>query len=626
MATELAQAFVQIMPSAKGMKGSLSNLMGGEATSAGQEAGSSFGGKMVGMIKGVLATAAIGKALAATIKEGAALEQSLGGIETLFKDNADKVKGYAAEAYKTAGLSANEYMQAVTGFSASLLQGLKGDTSKAADVANMALTDMSDNANKMGTSMEAIQFAYQGFAKQNYTMLDNLKLGYGGTKTEMQRLLADATKISGVKYNLDNLADVYNAIHVIQGKLDITGTTAKEAASTISGSWAAMGSAFKNVMGYITLGMDIKPALAALAQTTATFLMENLIPAIWNILSALPGALLTFFQEAAVYAARGFFYLTVMLKSELANAGPQFLEMATQLITQFASGITTQLPAILSKGQELIVQLVNGIYTTLPGIYAIAGTAMVTFMQAAIALYPSVIETGKNILMSIISGIRNAFPQVIVTAGQTIATMLGGLLPHLPAIIAAGFDLIITLIRGIGNAAPDIIAAMGKAARLIWDEVEKVNWFNLGAQIISGLINGIGSMAGALWDAATNIARSALNAIKGFFGIKSPSRLMRDEVGKYIPLGIAVGIENNTRPIKNAMRDLTALTTGTLQTDLAVGIRRNNQLAYAGYPGDAASAQGTSIHQTIYTRDSLSPAEITQEGLNFLSRARWKNP
>ena len=254
MATELAKAYVQIVPSAQGIKGSITQALGGEADSAGAAAGKGFGGKLIGALKGIIATAAIGKALSATITEGAALQQSIGGIETLFKESADKVKQNAAEAYRTAGMSANEYMELTTSFSASLLQSMAGDTAKAADIADMAMQDMSDNANKMGTSMEDIKNAYQGFAKQNYTMLDNLKLGYGGTKTEMQRLLADAQKITGVKYDINNLSDVYSAIHVIQGELDITGTTAKEAASTISGSFASMKAAFKNVLGQLALG------------------------------------------------------------------------------------------------------------------------------------------------------------------------------------------------------------------------------------------------------------------------------------------------------------------------------------------------------------------------------------
>ncbi|MBT0951453.1 PblA [Streptococcus infantis] len=292
MATEIAQAYVQLIPSARGITGKIQSILNPEASAAGQSAGQSLGSSLVGVMTKVIAAAGIGKALSAAISEGAALQQSLGGIETLFKGSADKVKGYANEAYKTTGLSANAYMENVTGFSASLLQSLGGDTNKAAETANMAMIDMSDNANKMGTSMESIQMAYQGFAKQNYTMLDNLKLGYGGTKQEMQRLLADAEKLTGVKYDINNLSDVYSAIHAIQENLDITGTTAKEAASTFSGSFESMKASAQNVLGKLALGENILPSLHALLKTTSTFLFDNFLPMVGNIFSGL-GLVLT---------------------------------------------------------------------------------------------------------------------------------------------------------------------------------------------------------------------------------------------------------------------------------------------------------------------------------------------
>ena len=291
MATELGTAYVQIVPSMQGISGSLSKALGSEANSAGDEAGTNFMGSFKAKALALVAGLGIGKLLkdsiSASISEGAALQQSLGGVETLFKSSADTVKNYANEAYRTTGLSANKYMESVTGFSASLLQSLGGDTDKAAEVANMALVDMSDNANKMGSSMESIQFAYKGFAKQNYTMLDNLKLGYGGTKQEMQRLLADAEKLTGVKYDLNNLSDVYSAIHAIQENLDITGTTAKEAASTFTGSFESMKAAAQNVLGKIAIGENVLPALEALAQTTSTFLFDNFFPMLGNIFSGM---------------------------------------------------------------------------------------------------------------------------------------------------------------------------------------------------------------------------------------------------------------------------------------------------------------------------------------------------
>ena len=291
MATELGKAYVQIIPSARGMKGMLSKELGADIPQVGKEVGESLAGKLIGVTKKLIAAAGIGKLIHSSLMEGADLQQSLGGIETLFKGSADVVKKYANEAYKTTGLSANAYMENVTGFSASLLQSLGGDTRKAADVANMAMVDMADNSNKMGTSMDRIQDAYQGFAKQNYTMLDNLKLGYGGTKTEMQRLLADAQKLTGVKYDINNLSDVYQAIHAIQENLDITGTTAKEAATTFSGSFASMKAAAQNVLGKLSLGEDIMPSLHQLFDTVKTFLVGNLIPMVWNVLKGIPQVL-----------------------------------------------------------------------------------------------------------------------------------------------------------------------------------------------------------------------------------------------------------------------------------------------------------------------------------------------
>ncbi len=346
---DLAKAYVQIIPSTRGIEGKISQELGGEADSAGR----SFGGRMVGAISGIIAAAGIGKAISASISEGAALQQSLGGIETLFKDSADKVKQNAAKAFQTAGMSANQYMEMTTGFAASLLSSLGNDTNKAADMADMAMTDMSDNANKMGTSMEMIQNAYQGFAKQNYTMLDNLKLGYGGTKEEieMQRLLADAQKITGVKYDISNLSDVYSAIHVIQGELGITGTTAKEAASTFSGSLAAMKAASKNLIGAISLGQGISGPLMDLQQTIHTFLIGNLIPMIGNVLGSLPELL----SGTLSTLARSF--------NIAGNNADQIVEQGIQLVTSLVTGIITQIPYLVEAAGKMLIAFGKALFT-----------------------------------------------------------------------------------------------------------------------------------------------------------------------------------------------------------------------------------------------------------------------
>lgn len=632
MATKLAKAYVQIVPSAKGIKGSISQALGGEAGNAGKSAGETFSGKLVSTIKTVIAAAGIGTALVKTITEGAALEQSIGGIETLFKDSAERVKQAAAEAYRTAGMSANEYMELATSFSASLLQSTAGDTAKAADIADMAMQDMSDNANKMGTSMEDIKNAYQGFAKQNYTMLDNLKLGYGGTQEEMKRLLADAQKITGVKYDISSLSDVYTAIHVIQGGVDelngglgdvnkglgITGTTAKEAATTLSGSLASMKAAFKNVLGQLTLGQDVGPALSALAETVTTFLVGNLLPAVWNILSALPGALVTFFKAAAPQLSSALMQFLPQIATQITTGIPQMLASANQLISSFLSGFTAAYPQMLQTGGTMLAQLVSGVLSAMPQVIQPAMQVVSTLINTIVSNLPQILQTGTDVLMSLINGIAQNFPQVLVTAARFVLNMVSGIVSNLPQILAAGFNMVTTLIQGIGNAAPGIISAAGEIASMIWDTIKSIDWISLGRDIISGLINGIGSMAGALWDAATNIARSALNAIKSFFGIASPSKLMRDEVGRFIPAGIAAGIAANTRPITNEMSRLASLTTVSAQTDLRVRA--------AAVPVLEAVSGGVILNQTINTHDSLSPSEMTREAENFLRRARWKNP
>ena len=286
MATELGKAYVQIIPSAKGISGSISSALSGESTSAGKSAGLNIAGS----IKGVIAAAGIGAALKSALEAGGDLQQSFGGLDTLYGDAAKAAKDYAVEAAK-AGISANDYAEQAVSFGASLKQAFGGDTVKAAEAANTAIMDMADNSAKMGTDITAVQTAYQGFAKQNYTMLDNLKLGYGGTKTEMERLLKDAQKLSGVKYDINNLGDVYSAIHVIQKDLGLTGVAAQEASETFTGSLGAMKAAGQNLLANLTLGEDIGPSLQVLGDSVQSFLFNNLFPMIGNAFKALPDLL-----------------------------------------------------------------------------------------------------------------------------------------------------------------------------------------------------------------------------------------------------------------------------------------------------------------------------------------------
>ena len=551
MATELAKAYVQIIPSAVGIQGRIQKEIEPEADSA----GSSFGGKMVGMIKKVIATAAIGKALSASISEGAALEQSLGGIETLFKDSADKVKANAAKAYQTAGMSANDYMELTTSFSASLLSSLAGDTSKAADVADMAMVDMSDNANKMGTNMEDIKNAYQGFAKQNYTMLDNLKLGYGGTKSEMERLLADAQKISGVEYNIDNLSDVYSAIHVIQGQLDITGTTAKEAATTISGSFNQMKAAAKNVMGEIALGMDVGPALNELANTIITFAAGNLLPAVWNVISALPSAIVTFVTALGPQLFAAVSGLIPQIASGITTGIPTLYQSAMQLMDQFNIGIQEQLPILLQKGVDFITNIVNGILQNLPQVITMAGNVITYFANTIISMLPTILSAGARLLLRLVNGIINNLPQIAQAAATAIVRFVTSIGQNLPQILQSGITIIAKLAAGLIRAIPNLVGQIPAIISAIVNTFTSQNWGSIGINIISGIASGLRSAAHMLWDAVKGVLGGFKENVLAFFGIHSPSR-WGAYVGEMIDTGIANGLIGKTTLVSNAAAEL----------------------------------------------------------------------
>lgn len=551
MATELAKAYVRIIPSAVGIQGRIQKEIEPEADSA----GSSFGGKMVGMIKKVIATAAIGKALSASISEGAALEQSLGGIETLFKDSADKVKANAAKAYQTAGMSANDYMELTTSFSASLLSSLAGDTSKAADVADMAMVDMSDNANKMGTNMEDIKNAYQGFAKQNYTMLDNLKLGYGGTKSEMERLLADAQKISGVEYNIDNLSDVYSAIHVIQGQLDITGTTAKEAATTISGSFNQMKAVAKNVMGEIALGMDVGPALNELANTIITFAVGNLLPAVWNVISALPSAIITFVTALGPQLFAAVSGLIPQIASGITTGIPTLYQSAMQLMDQFNIGIQEQLPILLQKGVDFITNIVNGILQNLPQVITMAGNVITYFANTIISMLPTILSAGARLLLRLVNGIINNLPQIAQAAATAIVRFVASIGQNLPQILQSGITIIAKLAAGLIRAIPNLVGQIPAIISAIVNAFTSQNWGSIGINIISGIASGLRSAAHMLWDAVKGVLGGFKENVLAFFGIHSPSR-WGAYVGEMIDTGIANGLIGKTTLVSNAAAEL----------------------------------------------------------------------
>ena len=464
---ELAKAYVQIVPSAEGIQGSISRIMGGEASSAGESAGALLGTKLVGTLKKVIAAAGIGKMISDSLNLGGALQQSIGGVETLFKESADTVKAYAAQAYRTVGLSANEYMEQTTSFAASLLSSVSKDTNAATQLANMAMVDMADNANKMGTDMASIQNAYQGFAKQNYTMLDNLKLGYGGTQAEMQRLLTDAEKLSGVHYELGNLADMYSAIHIIQTDLDITGTTAKEAATTLTGSFAAMKAAAQNVLGDWSTGADLTAPMQALADTARTFLQGNLLPMIGNVLAGIP---------QLVY-----------------GLVPEVLQTGTELVSSLAAGFAQGIPTFLS--------------TALP--------QLLSFTEELRANAGQFVDAGLNCITQLLNGLIAGLPQLIAYVPDIIINIAGIINDNMPKILSSGVNLIVALIKGILQAVPALLANWQKILQAILSVISAVNWVNIGGNILKSIGDGVKNMGSALLNSFKSAFSHPLEWLKG---------------------------------------------------------------------------------------------------------------
>lgn len=569
MATELGKAYVQIVPSAKGISGSIKKVLSPEATSAGVESGSSFASNLISKAKGIIATAGIGAAIAKTISEGGKLEQSIGGVETLFKKSADTVIANAKQAYKTVGVSANEYMQNVTSFSASLLQSVGGDTKKAAEAANTAMIDMADNANKMGSDLSSIQTAYQGFAKQNYTMLDNLKLGYGGTKAEMERLLEDATKLSGVEYNLDNLSDVYEAIHVIQGELGITGTTAKEASITIEGSMNAMKAAFTDLLGSLAMGEGVGESMQHLGETVSTFLMDNLIPMVVRIIGSLPEALAGFFTDFIPSFVEKGTELVQKLAEGVTNGYPKALESFTQLISKAIDYISENLPKFLEKGIELVTNMVKGIGDSLPKVIESVGNILNKIIEFFMQNWPKILKSGVDLVVNLTKGLVQAIPKVVEALLKIITKMISTIAENLPQYLKAGAGVILELIKGIVSIIPDVISTLkdlaGQGLDALGSAFEGV--FNIGANLVKGLWEGIKSVTDWVLGKIKGFGSSIVKGIKGIFGVHSPSTVFAD-IGKNLNLGLAEGITGNLRPVDKAMSTMEDAVNGTFTRDI----------------------------------------------------------
>lgn len=582
--------------------------------------------KVLGKIGSAVSTAvkasaaAVGAASAGVAALGTACinayadyEQLVGGVETLFKDSADTIQTYADNAYKTAGLSANEYMETVTSFSASLLQSLDGDTEKAAAAADLAITDMADNANKMGTAMESIQNAYQGFAKQNYTMLDNLKLGYGGTKEEMQRLLADAEKLSGVKYDLSSYADIVEAIHVIQTEMGITGTTAKEASTTIQGSVAGMKAAWANLMvGMADDTQDFDLLLSNFIESIGT-VADNLLPRIGVVIEGMGKLVAGLAPEIASALPT----LTNELLPNLVELGVQSISALVQgiqengdslaagalsIVGTLAEGIAELLPMVADTAASLAVSLADGLTESLPNIIPIAIETISTLVENLTENANTVIDAGIQIILALGEGLIAALPQLIETVPQIVINIANVINDNAPKLVDTALYLITRLAVGLVQAIPTLVVNIPKIIEAIVAAFMAFQWLNLGKQLIEGVANGvkkagesmataaknafskfkskitgsevatelksigkyiIDGIVGGIKNSLSNIANIAgkikdtlLSKLKGLFKIASPSKLMKEEVGTYIGEGIAVGIEESGQMAVDAAEDV----------------------------------------------------------------------
>lgn len=543
-------------------------------------------------VAGAAAATAVTALVSKSVGAFADYEQLTGGVETLFGAGGRSVEEYAQsvgksvsdiqgkydslmsaqnvvlenanKAYMTAGMSANEYMDTVTGFSASLISSLGGDTNKAADYANSALVDMSDNANKMGTDMESIKNAYQGFAKQNYTMLDNLKLGYGGTQEEMKRLLSDAEKLTGQRYNISSFADITQAIHAIQTQMDITGTTAKEASTTISGSWGSLKAAFQNVLVGLTTGEDMfDQSLDALINTAVTF-GQNIIPAIKGALSGV-GYLIEglapvigetippLINDLAPTLANSAVSLISSLVNGLTQNATQFSECLSNMIIVAVAGISTVVPQLLDAASKIVSNLMQGLTNSMPQIVNGAVTLVEGLVNGLVNNIPLLIMGAVQLVTSLANGLIENLPRIIDAGVNLITGIISASYSMMPQIIQGGMQLVVNLAVGLVRAIPQLIAALPRITGAIVKGFKSVNWFDLGLQLIksiwegiksigSEMWNGVKEKTSELWGGVKNVVSEKLNNIKSAYdahgrGLKGATFAAIEGVKEYYRTG-----------------------------------------------------------------------------------------
>ena len=630
MATELGKAYVQIVPSAEGIKGSITKVLGGESAEAGTKSGESIGTSLVGKLKGIIAAAGIGAAVKTALDAGGALQQSFGGLDTLYEDASGAAKKYAAEA-ASAGISANSYAEQAVSFGAALKQSFGGDVAKSAEAANQAILDMADNSAKMGTDIGSIQNAYQGFAKGNYTMLDNLKLGYGGTKQEMERLLADAEKLSGKKYDISSFGDMAEAIHVVQENLHIAGVAANEAKTTFTGSFGAMQAAAENLMANMTLGEDVKPALTQLVTSTGNFLFGNLIPMVGNLVMAIPGVVSGLMTEAipkmmswipSMFAflkgdtISGWLSAGTEMISNLANGFfsnlPMMLDTISQVLTEGVEYIIKNASLFLDSGMQLLGNIATGFMNNYPQIMQAVGNMLANVISLIGQNLPQFMQKGVEFIGQMAQGLINNLPTILSGIADVLARVIAAIASNLPKFLQKGIELIGKIAAGIIQAIPTVVGKIPQVISGIVSAFSKYNWGSIGTNLIKEIAKGVMDAGGLIKDAALSAARKAFNAVKDFFGIASPSKLMANEVGKYIPAGIAMGIEKNTKPITDAMHDITDM------TETAFGMNSSAfGTGYTAYTPAYAGTAGTTIN--VYGAEGQSTREIAYQVADIIN-------
>lgn len=536
---QIAKAYVQIIPSALGIQGAISQQLGGEAEAAGKSAGNTI----AGTIKKVLAAAGIGAAVkkifSDAFAQGSELEQNLGGTEAVFGEYANTIQQYATNAYKQMGLSASDYM-ATANKMASLFQGSGLSQQRSLDLTTQAMQRAADVASVMGIDASWAMESIAGAAKGNFEMMDNLGVAMNATTLQAYALE------KGINFNWNTASQAEKSELAMRMFMERTtqyaGNFAKEAQTTWAGSMDAMKGAYENLMGNIALGKDIGPSLQALSSTVSTFLTGSFIPTVLNIITALPPAIVTLVGNIGAD-------LVAAIQAGATSVLPRLPQLASQVVTGFNQGIQEGLPKFLEKGVEAINSLVNGILSNLPVVLLSAGTLISGFLSGIFDALPMILSAGVDILINLVNGIVNNLPQIVAAAVNLIAGFVETIYTNFPQIIQTGIELIGKLAAGLIRAIPDLVSKIPEIIGAVTKRFSETDWGEIGVNIIKGIATGLKSALGMIGDALKDVAKWALNAIKEALGIHSPSTVFRDEVGKMMALGLGEGFEKNI-PVK----------------------------------------------------------------------------